>query len=71
MRPQTRCGRDQGRFQSVGAGLVSLPVLVMQSCFESIGDIVNERRGEFTLLSMKLEAQSISTMEEFHAFKYL
>ena len=34
-------------------------------------NIVNERRGEFTLLSMNLEAQSISTMEEFHAFKYL
>jgi hypothetical protein len=55
----------------VGAGLVSLPFLGMQSYFESIDDIVNERRGEFTLLSMKLEAQSISTMEEFHAFKYL
>jgi hypothetical protein len=55
----------------VGAGLVSLPILVMQSYFESIDDIVNERRGEFTLLSMKLEAQSISTMEEFHAFKHL
>ena len=55
----------------MGAELVSLPVLVMQSYFESIDDIVNERRGEFTLLSMKLEAQGISTMEEFHAFKYL
>jgi hypothetical protein len=55
----------------VGAGLVSLPFLGMQRYFESIDYIVNVRRGEFTLLSMKLEAQGISTMEEFHAFKYL
>ena len=32
--------------------------------------IVDERRGEFALLPMDLEVQSISTMEEFHAFKH-
>ena len=34
------------------------------------GDIVNEQRGDFALLPMILEVQSISTMEEFHAFKH-
>ena len=34
------------------------------------GDSVNEQRGDFALLPMMLEVQSISTMEEFHAFKH-
>ena len=45
-----------GSIPKRGRRIGFIAVWVMQSCFESVGDVVNERRGEFTLLSMKLEA---------------